>query len=132
MRIDRIVLHNFKCFEGTVEISGLGDVTAQQPIVLFGGLNGAGKTTLLEAILLALYGKNNRTLFPTRGARKEDYDNYIFSLVNSQEKVKNYLRPAMSVELGLIKVDFGGIPQDLTIKRKWIISGDNKTRGCPR
>lgn len=127
MRIDRIVLHNFKCFEGTVEINGLGDVTTARPIILFGGLNGAGKTTLLEAILLALYGRNNRTLFPTRGARKEDYDSYIYSLVNSQEKEKKYLRPVMSVELGLVDVDLGGIPQNITIKRKWIIRGDDKT-----
>lgn len=127
MKIDRIVLNNFKCFEGTVEITGLGSVTPAKPIILFGGLNGAGKTTLLEAVLLALYGRKNRTLFPTKGARKEDYDNYIYSLVNNREKEHKYLRPVMSVELGLIDVDLGGIPQEFSIRRKWIIRGDDKT-----
>lgn len=127
MKINRIALHNFKCFEKTVEISGLADVNPERPIILFGGLNGAGKTSLLESILLALYGRNNRTLFPTRGARKEDYDNYIYSLVNHQEKEKTYLRPVMWVEIGLTDVELGGILQEITIKRKWILRGDDKT-----
>lgn len=127
MKINRIAFDNFKCFEGRVELDGLGDVTPNRPILLFGGLNGAGKTTLLEAILLALYGKKNKTLFPTRGARREDYDNYIYSLVNNRAKEQTYIRPTMQVELGLSDVELGGITQDITIKRKWIIRGDDRT-----
>lgn len=127
MKINRVSFYNFKCFENLVEVSGLADVTPSRPIILFGGLNGAGKTTLLEAILLAFYGRKNRTLFPTRGAKKEDYDNYIYSLVNNQEKERTYLRPVMSVELGLSDVELGGILQNITIKRKWTLKGDDKT-----
>lgn len=127
MKIDRIKLHNFKCFEDTVELDGLGTLESGKPIILFGGLNGAGKTTILEAILLALYGRNNKTLFPTRGAKKEDYDNYIYALVNNGEKSKAYLRPVMWVELGLSDVELGGIAQDISIRRKWIIKGDDNS-----
>ena len=124
MKIDKIILHNFKGFEGTVELSGIGEVTTEHPIVLLGGLNGAGKTSLLEATLLALYGRKNKTLFPTKGAKKEDYDAYIYSLVNNQEKEKKFIRPVMWVELGLTDVELGGISQNIKIKREWILKED--------
>ncbi len=124
MKIDKIILHNFKGFEGTVELSGIGEVTPEQPIILLGGMNGAGKTSLLEATLLALYGRGNKTLYPTQGAKKEDYDAYIYSLVNNQEKERKVIRPVMWVQLELADVELAGISQNVKIRRKWILKED--------
>jgi DNA sulfur modification protein DndD len=126
MKINRIVLHNFKSFEGTVELTGLDRTRPDQPIILIGGLNGAGKTSLLEAILLVLYGKSNKTLFPTRGARREDYGSYICALLNNRAKTDSYLRPTMWVEIGLSGVYIGDIPQNIVIRRTWILDTINR------
>jgi DNA sulfur modification protein DndD len=56
MIINEIVLHNFGAYHGRQRIL-LRPVSAERPVILFGGQNGAGKTTLLDALQLALYGK---------------------------------------------------------------------------
>jgi exonuclease SbcC len=63
MRIERLTLHGFLRFAGTVTID-LRDVPPG--LIAIVGENGAGKTTLLEAPLAALH----RT-FPTRGGLKD-------------------------------------------------------------
>jgi len=121
MKIDRIVLHNFKCFEDSCSINGLADsLTNKKRIVLFGGLNGAGKTTLFEAILLCLFGQRNKTLWPSKGARREDYHNYIIAVTNNQAQ-RASLRPEMWIELSLSDLELGGITQSLSLKRTWKI-----------
>jgi DNA sulfur modification protein DndD len=124
MKIDSIKLKNFKCFEGFIEINSLNS-SAEKPIVLFGGLNGAGKTSLLEAVLLCLYGEKNKSLFPTKGTRKEDYPNYICSITNNKSK-EPFVKPTVSVELNLSEVDIG-ISQSISIKRTWIVNLEQKS-----
>lgn len=126
MKIDRIVIHNFKCFHGTCRIEGLAEKRASDKrIILLGGLNGAGKTTIFEALLLCLYGQKNRTLWPSKGARREDYQNYICAVTNRVAAAQS-LRPQMSVEVALKDIELGGFPKCLHVKRTWII--DAKTR----
>lgn len=127
MKIDRIILHNFKCFEGTCVINGLADgLDAQERIILFGGLNGAGKTTLFESILLCLYGKRNKTLWPSKGTKREDYQNYIVAVTNNIAK-STELRTDLWIELQLSKIDLGGIAQSLAVRRSWVIDNNTKT-----
>jgi DNA sulfur modification protein DndD len=59
MIIKKLILHNFRVFQGTheIELEPSGGANGDKPIILFGGLNGAGKTTILTAIRLALYGR---------------------------------------------------------------------------
>lgn len=126
MKIDKITLHNFKCFEGTCAINGLTErLTSAKNIVLFGGLNGAGKTTIFEAILLGLYGNRNKTLWPSKGAKREDYQNYIISVVNANAKSRT-LRTEMWIELTFKDIELGSIPRTLTVKRSWIIDSQTE------
>ena len=127
MQIDHISLHNFKSFEGTCTINGLSDsLDSQRRIVLFGGLNGAGKTTLLEAILLCLYGRRNRTLWPSKGTKREDYQNYIVSVTNNNAKQRSY-RTEMWIEIGLKDIELGGISESFTVKRHWTIEAERRS-----
>jgi DNA sulfur modification protein DndD len=59
MIIKKLILHNFRVFQGTheIELEPSGGANGDKPIILFGGLNGAGKTSILTAIRLALYGR---------------------------------------------------------------------------
>lgn len=58
MIIKKLILNNFRVFQGTHEIElEPRSSNGKKPIVLFGGLNGAGKTSILTAIRLALYGR---------------------------------------------------------------------------
>ncbi|WP_370515879.1 AAA family ATPase [Halapricum sp. CBA1109] len=49
MRIDRVRLHNFKCY-------GDADVRLDSGVTVIHGVNGSGKSSLLEACFFALYG----------------------------------------------------------------------------
>ncbi|GAB4407840.1 MAG: DNA sulfur modification protein DndD [Anaerolineae bacterium] len=125
MRIDAITIHNYKCFKDTVYIEGLSaGLTPEKRVVLFGGLNGAGKTTIFEAILLCLYGMRNKALIPSKGAKRENYESYIKSIINNDAQAK--IRASMYVELELSEVEVRGVPQSLRIKRHWtVIRGRN-------
>ncbi|MFQ5685953.1 MAG: DNA sulfur modification protein DndD [Candidatus Scalindua sp.] len=121
MKIDSITLHNFKCFEGTCIVNGLADnLTDQKRILLFGGLNGAGKTTLFEAILLCLYGKRNKTLWPSKGTKREDYQNYVVAVTNNNAK-QSSLRSDLWIGVTLRDIELAGIPHSLSVKRSWVI-----------
>lgn len=121
MKIDSITLHNFKSFEGTCTVNGLADqLTDQKRIILFGGLNGAGKTTLFEALLLCLYGRRNKTLWPSKGTKREDYQNYVVAVTNNNAKHSSY-RTDLWIEITLRDIELAGIPHCLSVRRSWVI-----------
>jgi DNA sulfur modification protein DndD len=128
MLFKSITLHNLKSYEGTHKISGLTEnLSEQNPIILMGGLNGAGKTTLLEAILLCLYGKwNEDTLWPSKGAKLENYDFYMYSVLNENVKSKGYVGNVW-IEMELDDVNIEGIPHNFFIKRRWEIDIKGKS-----
>lgn len=127
MKINKIILHNFKCFEGTHSIHNLADdLISQKNVILLGGLNGTGKTTILESILLCLYGRDNKTLWPSKGAPREDYQNYIIAVINNNVKDSNF-RPEMWIEITLCDVELAGTNHTLTIKRNWIYDSEKKS-----
>ena len=128
MKITDITLHNFKSFEGTHKICGLAeDISQEQPVVLFGGLNGAGKTSIFESLLLCLYGKFNKTLWPSRGANRESYLSYITSIINSNAK-RESLITEMFVEIGLEQVELGGTSHTLRLRRTWEYKQDSEAK----
>jgi len=57
--LDKIVLHNFKCFADlTLQLPDYSDDTSSEPWLVFLGENGVGKSSVLKAIALALMGQN--------------------------------------------------------------------------
>lgn len=71
MRVDRLRLRNFKCYEDA-------DVSLGAGVTVIHGLNGSGKSSLLEACFFALYGATplDRTLdeVVTIGAEEAEVD----------------------------------------------------------
>ena len=122
MIIAGLTLHNFKCFEGTHSVTGLAeDVSPEKPVILLGGLNGAGKTTFFEALLLCLYGHANTALWPSKGAKRENYLSYILSVTNNEAKTKKNYYTELWIQLDIDQVDIGGTEQSISIKRSWKI-----------
>jgi len=118
MKIANLTLYNFKCFEGKHEFGGLDNVSPDKPIVLLGGLNGAGKTTFLESVLLCLYGRQSN-LWPTKGAKREDYASYVLAVTNNRAKLR--IQTEMWIQLDISGVEFGQIEHSMSIKRTWAI-----------
>lgn len=81
MILDSITLKNFGVYGGEAH-ANLSPVSAQKPIVLFGGMNGGGKTTLLDAVQLALYGPKARCA----GRGKLAYREYLRAMINREAK----------------------------------------------
>lgn len=133
MRITAIYLKNFKSFKGFHKIENLDKgLSHEKKIILIGGLNGAGKTTLLEAITLCFYGKFAQHLYPTKGAKHENYRSYICLLLNNQVETTGFIEETaieeMSVEVHLNNVNvMGNIPRNLSFKRVWKINTLRKT-----
>ena len=128
MKIDKISIFNYKAFKGECTIAELTkNLNRDKNIILFGGLNGAGKTSIFEAILLCLYGEKNKTLWPSRGARHENYKSYISSIINNQ--IKDSLpSPNMWIEISLKDFEKMSDLDDnsISIKRSWEIMGDDR------
>ena len=126
MKIDKLSLVNYKAFQGEYVISDLtNDLNNDQNIILFGGLNGAGKTSIFEAILLCLYGKKNETLWPSRGARHENYQSYVTSIINNQAK---YISPTPEMRISVLLKNTGAedsLSESVSVSRTWKII-DNK------
>ncbi|SDH89366.1 DNA sulfur modification protein DndD [Pseudomonas panipatensis] len=81
MIIKKLVLNNFRVFQGTheIDLTPRGSKNGSKPIILFGGLNGAGKTSILTAIRLALYG---RLAFDELN-QSQDYIEQLSSLIHN-------------------------------------------------
>jgi DNA sulfur modification protein DndD len=81
MIIKKLILTNFRVFQGTheIELEPRESKNGSRPIILFGGLNGAGKTSILTAIRLALYG---RLAFDDLH-QNQDYIDHLSSLIHN-------------------------------------------------
>jgi DNA sulfur modification protein DndD len=107
--LDQLVLENIGVFAGRNEIE-LTPPSAEQPVVLVGGLNGAGKTTILEAIHLALYGP----LAEGSSRRTGSYETYLRSLIHQPVRAE----AVASVELAFHAYS-EGVSRSYRIRRAW-------------
>ena len=80
MKLSRIILENFRQFEGKHEIDL--NTTEEQNLIVFHGANGAGKTTILSAFSWCLYGGELTLPSP------EEYlnENIFYKLEPNEEK----------------------------------------------
>lgn len=124
MRISEIHLFNFKGFRGLHKIEGLDrNISEAQNIVLIGGLNGAGKTSFLESLFLCFYGASANKLYPSRGARSENYTSFVAALLNNEIKADGTLSSEMYIEVFLREVELAAnFTRDISLRRKWIFS----------
>lgn len=116
MIFEELILHDFAQYRGRVAIP-LTPPSAEQPIILFGGLNGAGKTTLLDAIQLCLFGQLTRSARRDGGA----YERYLGGLIHRGAGAES-----ASVELRFRHMTHGA-EQHFQIRRSW----KRTARGCP-
>jgi DNA sulfur modification protein DndD len=125
MNIAAVRFKNFKGFEGNCLIDGLdAGLSSKRNVVLFGGYNGAGKTTFLEGLYMCFYGVLAVKLYPSKGAKLENYRSYVCSLVNNNLKAKGRGGVAeMEIEVKISDVKLtGNIPRNISLIRKWVIS----------
>ena len=109
MQFKEFVLHNVGIFIGRQTVN-LSSTTAEQPVLLFGGLNGGGKTTFLEALQLGLYGKRVKT-----GRRNNQaYETYLGSMINSLADPAE----GASIELAFMEHEDEGLV-DYRLVRTW-------------
>lgn len=103
MRLLRIAIENYKCFQERTEIDFTGGrVEPGRCIFLIGGMNGAGKTAIMEAISICLYGEKKAVV------RERINENQI-----------NAHDVRCSIELGLETDDHS----ELTVRRSWASHG---------
>lgn len=121
MKISELHLFNFKGFKGLHKFERLSrNLSESQNIILIGGLNGAGKTSFLESLFLCFYGSNATKLYPSRGAKSENYNSFISALLNAEAKATGQLIAEMYIEVFLKDVELAAnFTRDISLKRKW-------------
>jgi len=72
MFISRLLLKNFRAYEGSVDIVFPVSKSPTKNVYLLGGENGAGKTSFLLALTLGLYGEASEGLAYRAGRRSHD------------------------------------------------------------
>lgn len=114
MIIQDLTLSNFRVFEGshTIEMKP----TADNRVVLFGGLNGAGKTSILTAIRFALLGRAAIDGAPSQ----KEYVNKLSEMVHGQ-------RPDLQTSIELVfSYQLEGKETLYRVKRAWELGSQDK------
>ncbi len=124
MKISAIHIYNFKSYKDLTKIECLDErLSDKQNIILVGGLNGAGKTSFLESLYLCFYGRDAENLYPSKGAKNENYDNFLVSCLNDDIKASGIVNPRMYIEIFLSGVKlFGNFPKNISLRREWNFS----------
>lgn len=121
MKINKIKLDNFRIYRGLNEI----DLRSKKDknISIIAGKNGFGKTTFLTSLIWCFYGKlmsqvEDKYRLDIRNSG--GYESYLNSLLNREEKLKNYEVNTISVEIELADLLIPSIPcRTVSIKRKY-------------
>ncbi len=113
MFIARLLLRNFRAYEGTVDISFPSPAKSRN-VYLLGGENGAGKTSLLLALTLGLYGRTSEGLAYSAGRRRHDQA-YAWTLEESFNRAASTRgEDSMAVTVG-----FDAHSDRFEVQREW-------------
>lgn len=129
MKIERIILDNFRIYQGRNEI--VFDEKEDKNIALVAGKNGFGKTTFLTSLIWSFYGS---LMTQVEDKYKKDiknaggYDVFLQGLLNKQLALDESASKEYSVEIHLLDVLIPSIPcKKVVIKRSFSLK-DKKER----
>ncbi len=108
MKIDKIIINNFRRYHGIVDIDL--STAGEKNIVLIGGKNGYGKTSLLLSIAWCLYGKEMSQVddnFRKEIHKAKNYPSFIQQSLNWSSRENKF-----SVELQISQVD---LPENINV-----------------
>ncbi len=119
MKVDKIILNNFKQYYGKVEI----DLKTKDDknIILIGGKNGYGKTNFLLSIVWCLYGQKISQIddgFKKEIQKQSNYQKFMKQSLNYIAVKENILD--FFVEIHISEIDLSGI-QNPNLSNKIII-----------
>ncbi|KTB86199.1 DNA repair protein [Pseudomonas syringae pv. syringae PD2766] len=112
MIIKKLVIENFRAFQGTHEILLEPTSGSAKPIILFGGLNGSGKTSILTAIRLALYGR----LAFNECVTSQDYVEKLSSLIHRGDLLAQPENASIILNFTYNKA---GEQSEFSVSRRW-------------
>ena len=129
MKINKIILDNFRIYRGLNEI----DLRSKKDknISIIAGKNGFGKTTFLTSLIWCFYGKlmsqvEDKYRLDIRNSG--GYEPYLDSLLNRAEKLNNKDVNTISVEIELADLLIPSIPcRTVSIKREYNFKTQEET-----
>lgn len=129
MRLDRVVLHNFRIYKGRNEI--VFDINRNnQNVSIISGPNGYGKTSLLTAIIWGLFGRligdvderYRREVYDAGGYKK-----FASSNLNKDVWKSGRLENQFNVEIQLSEINIPSVPcNNLLINRTYNVDKEEE------
>lgn len=127
MRINRILIENFRVYKGKNEIH-FDKPSANNNISIIAGQNGFGKTTFLTALVWGFYGKfiadvddkYKREIYEVGG-----YKRFASSILNRDISVADSAEKKFKIEIELSEILIPSVPCDkIVIKREYNVETD--------
>ena len=129
MRINKVILHNFRIYNGLNEII-LKKGDPNNNISIIAGNNGFGKTTFLNALVWCFYGKLSgevdekykREIYEAGGYKK-----YASLNLNRETKSSSLVDQSYSVEIELSEINIPTVPcSKIIIRRKYDVINESE------
>lgn len=120
MYIEKVVLNNFRIYNGWNELDLSGKRNTSENIVIVSGQNGYGKTTFLMSLVWCLYGKNMAQvdeIYSKEIREKGTYEKYVSGCMN--RKAHRDGETEFFVEIHFSDVFVEGVPCDVIVRRSY-------------
>lgn len=120
MYIEKVVLNNFRIYNGRNELDLSGKRNTSENIVIVSGQNGYGKTTFLMSLVWCLYGKSMAQvdeIYSKEIREKGTYEKYVSGCMN--RKAHRDGETEFFVEIHFSDVFVEGVPCDVIVRRSY-------------